>query len=81
MLAEVASEVAKSVSIPVIGIGAGNGVDGQVLVFSDMLGLFEEFTPKFVKQYMSGADVIKEAVKRYAAEVRARTFPAAEHTY
>ncbi len=79
--AEVASEVAKSVSIPVIGIGAGNGVDGQVLVFSDMLGLFEEFTPKFVKQYMSGADVIKEAVKRYAAEVRARIFPAAEHTY
>ena len=78
---EVASEVAKSVSIPVIGIGAGNGVDGQVLVFSDMLGLFEEFTPKFVKQYMSGADVIKEAVKRYAHEVRARIFPAAEHTY
>ena len=79
--AEVASEVAKSVSIPVIGIGAGNGVDGQVLVFSDMLGLFEEFTPKFVKQYMSGADMIKEAVKRYAHEVRERSFPAAEHTY
>ena len=79
--ADVAAEVAKSVSIPVIGIGAGNGVDGQVLVFSDMLGLFEEFTPKFVKQYMSGADMIKEAVKRYADEVRERTFPAAEHTY
>ncbi len=78
---EVASDIAKSVSIPVIGIGAGNGVDGQVLVFSDMLGLFEEFTPKFVKKYMSGADVIKEAVKRYAAEVRARIFPATEHTY
>ncbi len=79
--AEVASEVAKSVSIPVIGIGAGNGVDGQVLVFSDMLGLFEEFTPKFVKQYMSGADMIKEAVKRYANEVKERTFPSQEHTY
>ena len=79
--ADVASEVAKSVSIPVIGIGAGNGVDGQVLVFSDMLGLFEEFTPKFVKQYMSGAEMVKEAVKRYAAEVRERTFPSQEHTY
>ncbi len=79
--AEVASEIAASVSIPVIGIGAGNGVDGQVLVFSDMLGLFEEFTPKFVKQYMSGAEMIKEAVARYAAEVRERTFPAREHTY
>ena len=78
---EVASQIAKSVSIPVIGIGAGSGVDGQVLVFSDLLGLFEEFTPKFVKRYMSGADMIKEAVERYAAEVRERIFPAKEHTY
>jgi 3-methyl-2-oxobutanoate hydroxymethyltransferase len=48
--ADVATEIAKSISVPIIGIGAGNGVDGQVLVFSDMLGLFEDFTPKFVKK-------------------------------
>ena len=57
--AEVASEVAKVVEVPVIGIGAGNEVDGQVLVFSDMLGLFEAFTPKFVKKYLNGADMVK----------------------
>ncbi len=79
--ADVATEVARSVEIPVIGIGAGNGVDGQVLVFSDMLGLFEEFTPKFVKKYLDGATLVKEAVKEYANEVRLRTFPAQEHTY
>jgi len=79
--AEVAQEVAASVDIPVIGIGAGNQVDGQVLVFSDMLGLFEEFTPKFVKKYMDGASLVKEAVKSYAGEVKVRDFPATEHTY
>lgn len=79
--AEVAQEVAASVDIPVIGIGAGNQVDGQVLVFSDMLGLFEEFTPKFVKKYIDGASLVKEAVKNYAGEVKVRDFPATEHTY
>ena len=79
--ANVAKEIANSVTIPVIGIGAGSGVDGQVLVFSDMLGLFEEFTPKFVKKYLSGAELIKEAFKEYANEVRNRTFPSWEHTY
>ncbi|WP_373034941.1 3-methyl-2-oxobutanoate hydroxymethyltransferase [Sulfurimonas sp.] len=79
--AEVAFEVAKSVDIPVIGIGAGAGVDGQVLVFSDMLGLFEEFTPKFVKKYMDGAALVKDAIKNYADEVKMREFPKEEHTY
>jgi 3-methyl-2-oxobutanoate hydroxymethyltransferase len=79
--AEVAAEVAASVEIPVIGIGAGNGVDGQVLVFSDMLGLFEEFTPKFVKKYMDGAALVKEALESYATEVKARAFPQDIHTY
>jgi 3-methyl-2-oxobutanoate hydroxymethyltransferase len=79
--ADVASEVAKSVSIPVIGIGAGADVDGQVLVFSDMLGLFEEFTPKFVKKYMDGASLVKDAIKTYADEVNTKTFPKEEHTY
>ncbi len=77
----VAQEVAKSVDIPVIGIGAGADVDGQVLVFSDMLGLFEEFTPKFVKKYLDGASVVRDAVKNYADEVKKREFPKVEHTY
>jgi 3-methyl-2-oxobutanoate hydroxymethyltransferase len=79
--AEVANEIAKSVDIPVIGIGAGADVDGQVLVFSDMLGLFEEFTPQFVKKYMDGASLVKEAVKTYAKEVQDGSFPEKKHTY
>lgn len=79
--ADVAKAVAQSVSIPVIGIGAGRDVDGQVLVFSDMLGFFEDFTPKFVKRYMDGASLVKEAVKNYADEVKSREFPKEEHTY
>ena len=79
--AEVASEVAKCVDIPVIGIGAGVDVDGQVLVFSDMLGLFEEFTPKFVKKYMDGASLVRDAIKSYSDEVQKREFPQEIHTY
>jgi len=79
--AEVAMHVAKAVKIPVIGIGAGSSVDGQVLVFSDMLGLFEEFTPKFVKKYLNGAELVKAAVQNYKDEVEARSFPDDIHTY
>jgi 3-methyl-2-oxobutanoate hydroxymethyltransferase len=79
--AEVAAEIACCLSVPVIGIGAGNGVDGQVLVFSDMLGFFEEFTPKFVKKYLDGASLVREAVKNYASEVETREFPSEIHTY
>ena len=79
--AEVAAEVAKCVDIPVIGIGAGADVDGQVLVFSDMLGFYEEFTPKFVKKYLDGATLVKDAIKNYADEVQKREFPKEEHTY
>ena len=79
--ADVAKEVAKSVDVPVIGIGAGVDVDGQVLVFSDMLGLFEAFTPKFVKKYLDGAGLVKEAVASYAKEVGSGEFPKQEHTY
>ncbi|EDZ63168.1 3-methyl-2-oxobutanoate hydroxymethyltransferase [Sulfurimonas gotlandica GD1] len=78
---DVATAIAKCVEVPVIGIGAGADVDGQVLVFSDMLGLFEEFTPKFVKKYMDGATLVKEAIKNYADEVSKREFPKEEHTY
>ena len=79
--AEVAAAVAMAVKIPVIGIGAGSHVDGQVLVFSDMLGLFEAFTPKFVKKYLDGATLVKEALASYAHEVKTREFPKEEHTY
>ena len=79
--ADVAKSIAESVSIPVIGIGAGADVDGQVLVFSDMLGLFEEFTPKFVKKYMDGASLVRNAVQKYADEVQQREFPSEIHTY
>jgi 3-methyl-2-oxobutanoate hydroxymethyltransferase len=79
--ADVATRVAQSVSIPVIGIGAGNGVDGQVLVFSDMLGLYEPFVPKFVKQYMDGAAAVKQAVSTYSQEVQSKVFPDENYVY
>lgn len=79
--AEVAATVAANLSIPVIGIGAGADVDGQVLVWSDMLGFFEAFTPKFVKQYLDGAALVQEAVKNYVKEVEEKNFPSTEHIY
>jgi len=79
--ADVAKEVAESITIPVIGIGAGVDVDGQVLVFSDMLGLFEDFTPKFVKKYIDGASLVKSAIAEYADEVVEKKFPKVEHIY
>ncbi len=79
--ADAARRIAEAVQIPIVGIGAGNSVDGQVLVFSDMLGLYEPFVPKFVKQYMNGAEAVKTAVAQYKEEVATRAFPAEEHTY
>ncbi len=79
--ATLAKDITDSVSIPVIGIGAGTDVDGQVLVWSDMLGLFEEFKPKFVKKYCEGARLVKEAVQRYANEVKSSQFPDKDHSY
>ena len=73
--------VTEAVKIPVIGIGAGKETDGQVLVWSDMLGFFEAFKPKFVKRYLEGAKLVKEAVRNYAQEVQSGAFPAEEHTY
>jgi 3-methyl-2-oxobutanoate hydroxymethyltransferase len=74
-----AREVTQAVSVPVIGIGASPACDGQVLVAEDLLGIFNEFRPKFVKRYAEIGSAIGEAVARYAAEVRARTFPGPEH--
>lgn len=67
--------------IPTIGIGAGNGCDGQVLVYQDMLGLFSDFTPKFVKRYAETGEVMKKAFRSYIEEVQSGAFPAKEHEY
>jgi len=73
--AEVAERVTRSVSIPTIGIGAGPDCDGQVLVSYDMLGLFDEFVPSFVKQYAKLGETVKEAAQAYADDVRSGRFP------
>ncbi|MEA3419108.1 MAG: 3-methyl-2-oxobutanoate hydroxymethyltransferase [Campylobacterota bacterium] len=78
---DVAKAVTERIAIPTIGIGAGVECDGQVLVWSDMLGFFEAFMPKFVKHYFEGGKFIKEAVQNYAAEVKSGTFPDEKHTY
>jgi 3-methyl-2-oxobutanoate hydroxymethyltransferase len=72
--------VSQYLEIPTIGIGAGVGCDGQVLVTHDMLGLFERFTPRFVKQYANLAGEMRRAFTTYKADVKTRTFPASEHT-
>lgn len=79
--AALADIVTRKVSIPTIGIGAGNVCDGQVLVYQDMLGMFSDFTPKFVKRFADIGSVMKEAFKTYDAEVKAGSFPGSEHTY
>lgn len=73
--------ITKALAIPTIGIGAGVDCDGQVLVVDDMLGLFTDFRPKFVKRYAELGKTADEAIATYAAEVRARSFPAAEHSF
>jgi len=78
---EAAKAVTEAVSIPTIGIGAGIQTDGQVLVWSDMFGFFEEFKPKFVKEYLPGAKLIRDALGQYIHEVKNRQFPDDEHTY
>ncbi len=78
---EAAIAVTKAVKIPVIGIGAGNVTDGQVLVWSDMLGLFEDFKPKFVRHYLDGATLVKEAVNQYRSDVQDFSFPSKEEEY
>ncbi|MCD8213042.1 MAG: 3-methyl-2-oxobutanoate hydroxymethyltransferase [Campylobacter sp.] len=77
----VAKQISSSVSIPVIGIGSGVNVDGQVLVWSDMLGFFEDFKPKFAKRYLNGAQIVRQSVQTYASEVRNKIFPSDEFTY
>ncbi|PZU20406.1 MAG: 3-methyl-2-oxobutanoate hydroxymethyltransferase [Shinella sp.] len=76
-----AREISSKLSAPTIGIGASPACDGQVLVSDDMLGLFNEFKPRFVKHFAELAPLISEAAQAYAAEVKARTFPSPEHTF
>lgn len=79
--ARLAENVAKELTIPVIGIGAGGGVDGQVLVFHDMVGLTHEFNPRFLRRYLSLYDDIKNAVGLYIKDVKSSDFPNANEQY
>jgi 3-methyl-2-oxobutanoate hydroxymethyltransferase len=81
MPAELAKQITAELSIPTIGIGAGPDCDGQVLVIHDMLDLFDDFTPKFVKRYADLKGTIAGAVKSFISEVRERKFPAEEHSF
>ncbi len=78
---EAGKAITEAVNIPVIGIGAGVDTDGQVLVWSDIFGFFEEFKPKFVRKYLDGASLIKQNIKQYVEDVENKTFPAKEETY
>ena len=79
--AALAGQISAALRIPTIGIGAGAQCDGQVLVVDDMLGLFTEFRPKFVKRYADLGALATNAIADYAAEVRARAFPGPEHSF
>ena len=79
--AHLAEKVAKSISIPVIGIGAGGGVDGQVLVIHDMLGMNNEFSPRFLRRYMDLYDGMTTAIGQYVADVKSSDFPNANEQY
>lgn len=79
--AQLAARVAAEVKIPVIGIGAGAGVDGQVLVLHDMLGITHEFSPRFLRRYMNLYDDIKAATERYITDVKSKDFPGKHEQY
>lgn len=81
VISEVAKQVAKSVDVPLIGIGAGREVDGQVLVWSDAFGFFEKFKPKFVRKYLDGAKLIKDALNEYVHDVKNENFPSIDEEY
>ncbi len=76
-----AEKITKEIRIPTIGIGAGAGCDGQILVYQDLLGMFSDFTPKFVKRYANIGEAMKEAFRSYMEEVQSGAFPGPEHGY
>ena len=79
--AKLAEIITAKVAVPTIGIGAGSGCDGQVLVYQDMLGMYDNFTPKFVRKFAEVGTLIKQGVQEYCAAVQDSSFPAAEHTF
>jgi len=79
--ADLAEKVAKSISIPVIGIGAGGGVDGQVLVIHDMLGMNNEFSPRFLRRYMNLYEGMTSAISQYVEDVKSQDFPNEKEQY
>ena len=79
--AHLAAKVAKSISIPVIGIGAGGNVDGQVLVIHDMLGMNNEFSPRFLRRYLNLYEEMTSAIGQYVKDVKTRDFPNANEQY
>ena len=79
--AELATYVTEKLDIPTIGIGGGAGTDGQILVYADMLAMFSDYKPKFVKHFANVGDVIKAGFAAYDQEVKAGTYPAEEHNY
>jgi 3-methyl-2-oxobutanoate hydroxymethyltransferase len=79
--AQVAARVSQALAIPTIGIGAGPQCDGQVLVLHDMLGLNEQFAPRFLKHYAKLGESVRSAVRSFAAEVRGGTYPGKEHSF
>lgn len=79
--AELAARVAQELTIPVIGIGAGGGVDGQVLVMHDMLGINQGFSPRFLRRYANLADIMTKAVQHYISDVKEGNFPTPEESY
>ena len=79
--AKLAEIISKEINVPTIGIGSGNGCDGQVLVYHDMLNMFSGFKPKFVKTFADVGDQIKQGLKKYAEEVKSGEFPSQEHTF
>ena len=79
--AQLATKVAQEVKIPIIGIGAGGGVDGQVLVLHDMLGITHEFHPRFLRRYMNLYDDIKSATESYIKDVKSKDFPSEKEQY
>jgi len=81
VVAEATTKISESITVPVIGIGAGAGCDGQILVFHDVFGLFDDFVPKFVKQYADVKTVISDACESYIDDVKASRFPAKQHTF
>ncbi|TMB34055.1 MAG: 3-methyl-2-oxobutanoate hydroxymethyltransferase [Deltaproteobacteria bacterium] len=81
MPGELSAEISRALTIPVIGIGAGSGCDGQVLVIYDLLGMNPEFSPKFVKRYLDLGVLIRDAVARYNDDVKHGVFPGPEHSF